>query len=283
MARKGSSNGWSVHSMKPSEAIPILERPLYLLGFFSEGHPFWGLSELARASGLAKATCLRSLRALENHGLVAREGERYRLGTQLLHLGALVKAAYPARQVALPLMDALREATGQSVQWVVRDGQEGVYLEVLEARSRVRLYIAPGRRAPLYAGASTRLLLAFAPAEVRRAVFQQERRRYTPATPVERAQLQELLRLTRRAGFAASFGELEPHSAELAAPIRGASGEVLAALSLAGAEAHYREVAVMEDYLHQLDCAAQEVSRRLGYVGEWKADVKGFLHARRRL
>ena len=137
MAHEVSSNGWAVHSMKPSEAIPT--RPLYLLGFFSE--------------------------------------ERYRLGTQLLHLGALVKAAYPARQVALPLMDALREATGQSVQWVVRDGQEGVYLEVLEARSRVRLYIAPGRRAPLYAGASTRLLLAFAPAEVQRAVFQQERRR----------------------------------------------------------------------------------------------------------
>lgn len=283
MVHEVSSNGWAVHSMKPSEAIPTLERPLYLLGFFSEERPFWGLSELARASGLAKATCLRSLRALENHGLVARDGERYRLGTQLLHLGALVKAAYPARQVALPLMDALREATGQSVQWVVRDGQEGVYLEVLEARSRVRLYIALGRRAPLYAGASTRLLLAFAPAEVQRAVFQQERRRYTPATPVEKARLQGLLKHTRQVGFAASFGELEPHSAELAAPVRGASGEVLAALSLAGAEAHYRDALVMEDYLHQLDWAAQEVSRRLGYVGEWKSDVKGFLHARRRL
>lgn len=263
--------------MKPSEAIPTLERPLYLLGFFSEERPFWGLSELARASGLAKATCLRSLRALESHGLVVREGERYRLGTRLLHLGALVKAAYPARQVALPLIGALREATGQSVQWVVRDGQEGVYLEVLEARSRVRLYIAPGRRAPLYAGASTRLLLAFAPPAVQQAVLAGERKRYTPATPVALPQLQGLLQQTQLCGFAASFGELEPHSAELAAPVRGASSEVLAALSLAGAEAHYREEAVLHTYLQQLDRVAQEVSRRLGYVGAWKADIEGFL------
>jgi len=265
--------------MKPMETIPTLERPLVLLGFFSEERPFWGLSELARASGFAKATCLRSLRALESHGLVVREGERYRLGTRLLHLGALVKAAYPARRVALPLMDALREATGQSVQWVVRDGQEGVYLEVLEARSRVRLYIAPGRRAPLYAGASTRLLLAFAPPEVQRAVLQGVRKHYTPATPVAKSRLQALLQQTQQSGFAASFGELEPHSAELAAPVRGASGEVLAAISLAGAEAHYREEAVLRNYLQQLDRVAQEVSRRLGYVGAWKASVEGFLES----
>ncbi|MER3480527.1 MAG: IclR family transcriptional regulator [Meiothermus sp.] len=263
--------------MKPPKTIPTLERPLYLLGFFSEEHPYWGLSELARASGWPKATCLRSLRALENHGLLVRENERYRLGTRLVHLGALVRAAYPARQVALPLMQALRDATGQSVQWVVRDGLEGVYLEVLEARSRVRLYIAPGRRAPLYAGASTRLLLAFAPKEVQQAVLAGERKRYTSATPVHLPKLKGLLAQTQRCGFAASFGELEPHSAELAAPLRDGGGEVLAALSLAGAEAPYREEGRLMGYLQALDHTAQEISRRLGYTGPWQADLEGFL------
>lgn len=263
--------------MKPLEIIPTLERPLYLLGFFSEERPFWGLSELARASGWPKATCLRSLRALEQHGLLVRENDRYRLGTRLLHLGTLVKAAYPARQVALPPMQALRDATGQSVQWVVRDGQEGVYLEVLEARSRVRLYIAPGRRAPLYAGASTRLLLAFAPKTVQEGIFQGERKRYTPATPVGLARLQALLAQTRQTGFAASFGELEPYSAELAAPVRGPEGEVVAALSLAGAEAHYRDPKMLSGYLQALSQSAWEISEKLGFVGSWQADLEGFL------
>lgn len=263
--------------MKPEKAIPTLERPLYLLGFFSEEHPYWGLSELARASGWSKATCLRSLRALEQHGLLIRENQRYRLGTCLVYLGALVKAAYPARQVALPLMQALRDATGQSVQWVVRDGLEGVYLEVLEARSRVRLYIAPGRRAPLYAGASTRLLLAFASEAVQQAVWSGERKRYTLATPAELSRLKELLAQTRQTGFAVSFGELEPHSAELAAPICGAGGEVLSALSLAGAEAIYREGDKLANYLKDLDQTAQQISRRLGYKGPWQTDIRGLL------
>jgi DNA-binding IclR family transcriptional regulator len=266
--------------MKPSaesQTIPTLERPLYLLEFFSEDRSYWGLSELARASGLAKATCLRSLRALERYGLLVRENDRYRLGTRLIHLGALVKAAYPARRVALPLMHALRDETGQSVQWVVREGLEGVYLEVVEARSRVRLYIAPGRRAPLYAGASTRLLLAFAPEGVQQAVFAGERKRYTGATPVEPERLRALLRLTRRTGFAASFGELEPHSAELAAPVRGPEGEVLAALSLAGAEALYHEGITLELYLQALNQRALDLSRQLGFTGPWQADLHGFL------
>lgn len=263
--------------MKHIEAIPTLERPLYLLGFFSEERPYWGLSELARASGWPKATCLRSLRALEQHGLLVRENDRYRLGTRLLHLGTLVRAAYPARQVALPFMQALRDATGQSVQWVVRDGLEGVYLEVVEARFRVRLYVAPGRRAPLYAGASTRLLLAFAPKSVQEAIFQGERVCYTPATPVVLEDLQKLLAQTYQTGFAASFGELEPHSAELAAPIRGPEGEVVAALSLAGAEAHYRDPKMLCSYLQALSQSAREISEKLGFVGPWQTDLEGFL------
>ncbi len=265
--------------MKPLEAIPTLERPLHLLGFFSEERPYWGLSELARASGWPKATCLRSLRALENHGLLVREHERYRLGTRLLHLGTLVKAAYPARQIALPLMQALRDATGQSVQWVIRDGQEGVYLEVLEAHTRVRLYIAPGRRAPLYAGASTRLLLAFAPPAIQQAVLAGPRKPYTPATPVALGHLKERLTQTRQTGFSASFGELEPHSAELAAPIRGSDGEVMAALSLAGAEAHYREPEKLSSYLKALSQTAWEISARLGFVGPWEDDPEAFLRS----
>ncbi|RDI95663.1 IclR family transcriptional regulator [Meiothermus sp. QL-1] len=263
--------------MEQSPPIPTLERPLHLLGLFSEERPYWTLAELARATGWPKATCLRSLRALERHGLVVRENGRYRLGSRFVYLGALVKTAYPARWVALPWMQALRDKTGQSVQWVVREGEEGVYLEVVEAKARVRLYIAPGRRAPLYAGASTRLLLAFAPEALQARVLEGERRRYTPATPVERARLWALLEETRRTGFAASFGELEPHSAELAAPVRGPEGEVLAALSLAGAEAAYREGRNLRAYLEALNQAAQEVSNHLGFTGPWPADPEGFL------
>ena len=160
---------------------------------------------------------------------------------------------------------------------MVRDGLEGVYIDVVEPLARVRLFISPGRRAPLYAGASTRLLLTHAPSEVQDEVFSKRRRRYTPATPVDAARLRGLLRETRATGFAASFGELDPYSAELAAPVFGALGEALAAVSLAGAEAHYRDGEVLGRFLHLLDETARKISLELGYAEPWRSDLEVFL------
>ena len=268
-----------VHSVKQPIDIPTLERPLHLLDFFSSSSPYWGLSDLARACGLDKATCLRSLRALENHGLVVKEDAQYRLGSRLMTLGYLVQSAYPARRVALPTMQGLRDTTGQSVQWVVREEVEGVYLDVVEATARVRLFIAPGRRAPLYAGASTRLLLAFAPLDVQKQVFDAPRVQHTPLTPTDALTLKNLLEQTRAWGFAASFGELEPHSAELAAPVYGAQGGVIAALSVAGASTLYQDPTKLEHDLLALDRAACALSLQLGFSKPWNSNLQGFLQA----
>jgi IclR family transcriptional regulator, KDG regulon repressor len=265
--------------MKQRENVPTLERPLYLLEFFSESSPYWGLSDLARACGLDKATCLRSLRALENHGLVTKEDTQYRLGSRLMTLGSLVQSAYPARRLALPTMQSLRDHTEQSVQWVVREGFEGVYLDVVEATARVRLFIAPGRRAPLYAGASTRLLLAFSPPEVQAHVLEAPRVQFTNLTPTDFMYLNGLLEHTRRTGFAASFGELEAHSAEIAAPIYGAHGMVIAALSMAGARTVYDDPGALERYVLALDSAACALSLQLGFSKPWNSDPQGFLQA----
>ena len=273
----------AVHSVKQMSVeqnvgdVPTQERPLHLLGFFSRERPLWGLGELAVASGLPKASCLRALRVLEHYNLVQRSGSHYRLGARLISLGTLVQESYPPRRVALPHLEALRDATGQSAQWVVREGVEGVYIDVVEALARVRLFIAPGRRAPLYAGASTRLLLAYAPSEIQDEVFSKKRRRYTAETPVEAARLRGLLHKTRATGFAASYGELELFSAELAAPVVDALGDTVAAVSLAGAEAHYRNGEILGRYLHYLDETARKISLELGFNKPWHSDLEAFL------
>ena len=257
--------------------VPTQERPLYLLEFFTLAQPAWGLSELAQASGLPKASCLRALRVLETYGLVQRSEQRYRLGARLIALGSLVQESFPPRRVALPHLQTLRDATLQSAQWVVLERLEGVYLEVVESRSRVRLFIAPGRRAPLYAGASTRLLLAFADAEVQNEVFGAKRVRYTGTTPTDAGQLRALLRSSRQTWFAASFGELEAFSAELAAPVFGSKGELVATVSVAGAEAHYRDLATLRGYVAALNTAAERVSRELGFEAPWGGDPAAFM------
>ena len=261
------------------KSVATQERPFYLLEFFSLQTPTWGLSELASASGLPKASCLRALRVLERYSFVVKDEARYRLGPRLISLGSLVQESYPPRRVVRPELERLRDTVHQSVQWVVRDGVEGVYVEVVEALERVRLFIAPGRRAPLYAGGSTRLLLTFAPPEVQTRVLAAKRERITSKTPVAAKTLQSRLRLSRQTWFAASFGELEPHSAELAAPVFGAHAQPLGVISVAGAGAHYRDLDVLRGYLNALNASAEAASRMLGFSAEWQADPDTFLGA----
>lgn len=263
---------------EPVKGIPSLERPLYLLTFFTRERPQWALTELARASELPKVSCLRLIRVLEKYSMLVREGDLYRLGPKFLSLGSQVQEGYPPRRVALPYLIDLRDTTGQSAQWVIRDGDEGVYLEVIEAQVRVRLFIAPGRRAPLHAGSSTRLLLSFAPAAVQNAVLASELRTYTPITPDTPEKLRSLLDLTRQTWLAASFGELTPQSAELAAPVLDASGGVIAAVSVAGTAQTYRNTELLLDHLQALSTATLSISRALGYAGEWHADPLTFVH-----
>lgn len=263
--------------MKRATPISSLERPLLLTGFFSLERPVWTLAGLARVSGLPKASCLRALRALENFSLVQRFDGGYRLGTRLIELGGIVQESYPARRVAMPWLERTRDETLQSTQWVIRDGTEGVYLDVFESRARVRMYIAPGRRAPLYAGASTRLLLAFAPDDVRAAVLGAPLRVYTPITPRSVTAVRALLEISKRTWLAASFGELEPHSAEVAAPVFDAAGEVVAAVSLAGTAAVFKTPRSLAAYVNAVADTAEQISRALGYRAPWRADPKAFL------
>lgn len=261
-----------------AKSVPSLERPLYLLTFFTRESPQWALTDLARASALPKVSCLRLIRVLEKYLMLVREGDLYRLGPRFLSLGSQVQEGYPPRRVALPHLVKLRDTTGQSVQWVVRDGHEGVYLEVIEAQVRVRLFIEPGRRAPLYAGSSTRLLLSFAPLAVQDAVVMGELKTYTALTPDTPAKLRPLLDLTRQTWLAASFGELTPQSAELAAPVLDASGEVIAAISVAGTSQTYRSTELLIGHLKALCTTTQSISRALGYTGEWHTDPQAFVH-----
>lgn len=225
-----------------------------------------GLSEAARETGVPKATVYRLLSTLADNGLLARTSDRrYRLGLRLLHLGTQVADSLEVRRLAIPTMKWLRDRTGQSTQLVIRDGTEGVYVERVEGTTPVRLYLAVGRRAPLYAGASTRLLLAFCSPERRAAILAEAPPQpHTPNTVTDPVQLRLLLEETRLQGWTVSLGELQPGTAEMAAPIFDHRGKIEAALSIAGPDNLYQPEHV-RGYLPLLMQAAAEISRGLGY------------------
>ena len=243
----------------------MLNKAFSLIDLFETNREL-GLSEVVRLTGLPKATAYRLLCTLEAHGFLTKTVDRvYRLGLRFLRLGAQVAERLDVRHLAFPHMRSLRDQTGQSVQLVVIDGNEGVYVERVEGTTAVRLYIAVGRRAPLYAGASTRLLLAHCSPERQAAILAANPPvQHTEATITDPVQLRRSLEQTRVQGWAVSIGELQPGSGEMAAPIFDHRGQVVAALSIAGPDQQYGPEQI-QGYLPVLMAAAIAISREMGY------------------
>lgn len=250
--------------------ISSVAKALSLLNYFTKEQPVLTLDELCVLTKFSRSTTYRLVTTLEHAGFLHRIPDhnkeyRYGLGFKLLELGSMVKEQLEVRRVALPHMIKLRNEVGDSVQLVVVDGLEGVYVEVVEAIKPVRLYIRPGRRAPLYAGASTRLLLAFMPEEKIAGILKKRPPVvHTPATITDVPRLLGVLAEVRKAGYALSRAELEPGSAELAVPLRDHAKKVVAALSIAGPLHAYQDEDV-ERLLPVLRQTARDISRSLGY------------------
>lgn len=249
-------------------------KAITLLGLFAETRLSVSVGEASRATGMPRATAYRLMEQMVAAGLLTKRGvegargTRYGPGLRLLELGRLAAQSLDPNGVIREAMERLRDRCGESVQFVVASGDSAVYAHVVPPRAPIHLYVGWGRRAPLYAGASTRLLFAWQPDEVIDRILASPLVAYTRHTPTNPERLRSLLAEIRRTGYAVSFGELVEHTAEMAAPVVGGQG-LLGALSLAGFEERYRDPVTAAGLKAELLAAAEEVSRRLGYRGPW--------------
>jgi DNA-binding IclR family transcriptional regulator len=178
------------------------------------------LAELVARTGLPRATAHRLAVALEGHRLVRRTpAGAWAPGPGLAELG---RSGADLGDVAGRHLAALRDASGESAQFYVRDGAARVCLAAAERASGLRDTVPVGARLPMTAGSAAHALLAFAPAE-----------EVTPLLPSASFTARTLLDVRRR-GWAHSVAEREPGVASLSAPVRDATGGVLGAVSISG-------------------------------------------------
>jgi DNA-binding IclR family transcriptional regulator len=129
--------------------IGVLDKAVAVLDALEPGPRT--LAELVAATGLARATTHRLARALEVHGFVSRARDgRFQLGPRLSAAGL------PA--LARPALEALRDATGESVQLYVRRGDLRLCVEALESPHGLRTIVPVGALLPLRAGSAGKVL-----------------------------------------------------------------------------------------------------------------------------
>src|SRR5215210_5900077 len=120
------------------------------------------LKQLATETTLHPSTAHRILGVMVESRLVDRiEPGTYRLGIRLLELGSLVRSRISVRQEALPYMQQLHTALGETVNLSVRHDDEVVYVERTAAgNSMMRVVQIIGARAPLHITAVGKVFLA---------------------------------------------------------------------------------------------------------------------------
>ncbi|MGW4485003.1 IclR family transcriptional regulator [Amycolatopsis sp. NPDC004368] len=209
-----------------------------VLLLFTGGPRYLGVSAISRELGLAKAVVHRILQSLVSREMLATDPgvAGYRLGPAAVALGASALRRFDARTVATPVLRRLRDETGETTTLSGLVGDERVYLDQFESPREIKMTVEIGRRFPLHAGSSGKVILAFLPEDRREVLLGKQLSALTEKTITRADELKVALAETAREGVAVSLGERQPGAGSVAAPLFGPDGEVHGAISVCGPE-----------------------------------------------
>ena len=244
-------------------SIAAVGRALDLLEALSRIGPA-PLAALADQARCTRTAGFRLLRTLEARGFAIQDEARgmWRLGARWGVLGRAAAEQGALEATAMPFLAALGKTAGENVYLRVRDGLESETIAIYQADPGLRIYSDVGKRQPLHAG-SSRMLLAHAPEAVQTQVLAQRLPRFTPATRTDAAWIAADLQRIRTRGYLLTTDEVVAGAATVACPVRDASGQVVAVLSVSAPTMRMRPPRPRALLPMVLD-AALRLSRALG-------------------
>jgi DNA-binding IclR family transcriptional regulator len=255
------------------EAVPSqvqsVDRAIAILYLIAErGREGVGVTEVATELGVHKSTAFRLIEALENGDLVEQLEERgkYHLGRGIVRLAGATTAQLELPIESRPVCRRLAAELGETVNLAIADSGEATNILQEYGSSAITGRNWIGRPTPLHATASGKVLLAWADPDVAAEVLSVELAEYTELTITDPAVLQAELAKIREQGWAATSEEFEVGLNAIAAPIRGANGDVVAAVGVS-APSYRLPVDSFADVAERLIAGADEISSRLGYYG----------------
>jgi DNA-binding IclR family transcriptional regulator len=227
------------------------------------------VTDVAGELGVHKSTAFRLLGALQERGLVEQDTDRgrYRLGFGIVRLAGAVTARMDLTKAGRPVCERLAREIGETVNLAVLREHYAVNIDQAQGATAVAAQNWVGQLTPLHATSSGKVLLAYLPDASRDALLDAAGlTRYTDATLTRRSTVDSALESVRGNGYATTVEEYELGLNAVAAPIRAAGGQVVAAVSASG-PAYRFTVARLAGCAPLLVSGADEISHRLGYLG----------------
>jgi DNA-binding IclR family transcriptional regulator len=247
-------------------SIQVLDRAMSLGNILARAPGPISLTRLAEQASLHTASAHRILGALMAHGLVEKTGAgEYDLGVRWLEVGNRLRARMNIRQVAIPFMQKLAEQTGETVNLIVRRGDEVVYVErVSGGQTMIQVVQVVGAHAPLHVTAVGKIFLAEdSPSGVMGYAKRTGLPAYTANTLTSLEGLRSELETIRIEQLAYDREEAELGVACIGAPIRDAEGKLVAGLSISAPADRHKQ-----GWVEAIKKAAAQTGAALGYQAD---------------
>ena len=210
------------------------------------------IADIARVSGLDRATARRCLLTLVNAGYATSDGRQFELTPRILRLGHLYLTA-PLPRLIQPSMERLALNTHESCSAAVLDGAEIVYVARVAQHRLMGIGLHPGSRLPAFCTVLGRVLLAaLPPAQARALLESTERPAVTERTRTDVDDLMQELAKVRADGYAMIDGELQENSRSIAVPLLNVAGDTVAALNIGVKSANVSAAQLQQEFLPRL-------------------------------
>jgi len=255
--------------MKTTQPIQSLDRGLVLLESVANARRPVSLSELTPVLGVDRSSVFRLVNTLVRRGFLVQEADskRYMLGSSIWRLASLFRFENVLLQVARPHVDALAADTGETTHVAIRQGAKAVLIErQLTANVLGVTGAGLGTAVSLHStGVGKALIADFDHDRLVQLLGGERLPRFTRHTLVSAAKLADACKETRACGYAVDDEEEHEGVRCIGAPIRDASGQIVAAVGISAPITRLPREAVKKTGM-RVAAAASAISRELGHV-----------------
>jgi IclR family pca regulon transcriptional regulator len=251
------------------EFVRALARGLAVIEAFDQQHAALTLTDVAKRTGVSRATARRLLLTLTALGYTAKVGRQFALRPKVLGLGLAYLASFTLTSIAHPFMQELVAQVHESCSISVLDGADIVYVARVPAKRIMSIDISVGTRLPATITSMGRVLLAALPDQDLDAVLDAARANprgshtATARAISDQETLKAAIRQSGRQGWAMVDQELEEGLRSIAVPIRGRDGAVVAAMNLGTHAVLVPRERLCDELLPALKATADNISRAL--------------------
>jgi IclR family transcriptional regulator, acetate operon repressor len=240
--------------------VRAVDRAIAILQCFTPDQPALSVIEIQKRVGLSRPTLYRLLQTLAQRDLILAEGDpqRFRLSHGVMKLSHVWLKGLDVVTLARSIVEGLRDLIGETAALFKLQEDRGICILECESRHVLAISRGVGDSLSLTRGSTGKAMLGFMEPQRQSEILS------TIPRGVQRARLEEEIKLARQRGYATSRGEIFVGAVAVSAPYFDHRGNVVGSIGIYGPSARVDEQKMLE-YSKLVRRAGQEISVVLGF------------------